>query len=494
MNLDWDELVRRALLGTERDGSPVSVDGLDASDPETMLLSAAAMASVFRRAGRDVRAAEKPTASIAPPEDKRVIGDRAVRDAIDLLIEPRYRDLIPEWLEAVAAADLVVSPRLLPALLEMGRRTPKAAARVREVIGHRGFWLASLNPQWRLVVGPAEAKAEDVAAQWETASPAERTLLFSQLRATDPAGARERIEATWSVEAARDRAAYIERMETGLSMDDEPFLEAQLDSKSKEVRRAAARVLGHLPESRLAKRMAARALSYVHFEGDRLDVKLPDAVDDAMERDGVVAKAAGEEGGHRAWWLAQICAAAPPSAFVEKYQRSPAELLEVAAASEWRRTVEGGFVTAAVAYRDVTFIEALIRHRIGLGDDALWNHLPAERRERLFSQLLDAARGRLATHRVLAHVPKIEGPWADELSAKVVRAVETLVSTEDRMAEFQARSVLRDVGKKLAPDAYEALSLVYERIPESSYWKSALRDGVQTLERRAAMLRALRED
>src|SRR5215207_2123584 len=57
----------------------------------------------------------------------------------------------------------------------------------------------------------------------------------------------------------KSRNAERDNRETGLSGDDEPFLERALDDKSKGVRTTAARLLSRLPTSAYATRAVARA-------------------------------------------------------------------------------------------------------------------------------------------------------------------------------------------------------------------------------------------
>src|SRR5437762_1943286 len=91
----------------------------------------------------------------------------------------------------------------------------------------------------------AEAESQAVcrgraALGWETSPRAARELLLQQLRSTDPARAREQLAQTWETEGADERAAFLATFRTGLSLDDEPFLESALDDRSKVVRRTAA--------------------------------------------------------------------------------------------------------------------------------------------------------------------------------------------------------------------------------------------------------------
>lgn len=477
----WDQIVKQALLGVERDASA-------GEDAEKALLDAAALTLITRDAGRLPDDAQTPRPEICAPEDQRYIGARAVAHGTLFLYEPRHRELLPEWLDGVANADRCLPPRLLPAILEAGRHHPKLAERVRAVIGERGRWLARHNEAWRYALALPEAP--DLEA-FEAASAEEQIRQLEGWRKIDPAGARASVEKALPGEKARVRTALVETLRTGLTMDDEPFLESCLDDKSKEVRRAAARLLGRLPESRRAKRMIERALQLVRVSSEGWEVTLPTAIDEAMLRDGIVEPDSSADGFH--WCLTQILEATPPTAYEAAFERNAPRLVAALLRSEQRNLLAPGFASAAKAYGADDWLEALIFEKVE-EDGALWSALPAERREALFLRVLKRATSHLSLHRALFHLPKVDGPWNVALSKQVVAAIGKLVASEERLGEFPAFNVLRDAGRKLAPSSLPAVKQLVMHISERSYWKKSLIDCLEALERRAAMTAALQED
>ena len=164
------------------------------------------------------------------------------------------------------------------------------------LLGERGRWLAAQNPEWSWVTGTS-GEGDNV---WETGDRAARLAYLRKVRETQPGRARELLISTWKVEPAEDRAAFIAVLETGLSQDDEAFLEAALDDKRKEVRRKAAALLARIPGSALVTRMTERTLPLLRFTSPEsggvmklkkskpaaLEVTLPAECDKAMQRDG----------------------------------------------------------------------------------------------------------------------------------------------------------------------------------------------------------------
>src|SRR6185437_16208150 len=86
----------------------------------------------------------------------------------------------------------------------------------------------------------------------------------------DPASGRALVEATWSSDGARYRAAFIAGLGTGLSTDDEPLLNQALSDRSFEVRRVATELLARLPGSEAARRASSRAAAAVRLYGTTL--------------------------------------------------------------------------------------------------------------------------------------------------------------------------------------------------------------------------------
>src|SRR6185503_19756432 len=155
------------------------------------------------------------------------------------------------------------------------------------------------NPRWQF----ASAETVDAKSVWETGNAEQRVSVLKRMRETEPAAARELIESTWKQDGADERTKFVEAMSVGLSQSDEPFLEAALDDRSKQVRGAAAELLAELPASAFVARMIARAEPLLSFQAGtsggilkrakppKLGVTLPaEQFDKSWLRDGIVEK------------------------------------------------------------------------------------------------------------------------------------------------------------------------------------------------------------
>ncbi|MFD9339351.1 DUF5691 domain-containing protein [Streptomyces sp. NPDC060028] len=363
----WEELVGAALLGTERrQGSPEA------------LLDAAAVLTVRRRAGlRPGEAGPRPDPA---PRDPRPAPPEAARRRLAQLLAgrtatgsgggrrgaaPDLTELLPQWLAAAGRHGYRAPAALVPALLDTARARTDLRPQALALAGVRGLWLARLNPDWRFALRggaggagelPAATDAAGVELLWQEGLFAERVALLGAVRAHEAAAAVRLLETTWATERAEDRLMFLDSLRVGLSEGDEPFLEAALGDRSRNVRATAAELLSALPRSALAGRMAERALACVGPEG----VIPPAECDGGMLRDGVVKRPPAGRG-ERAWWLGQLVEAAPLSCWRERFGGlGPAEIVALPVAEGWAEELHAAWCRAAVRQRDPLWSHALL--------------------------------------------------------------------------------------------------------------------------------------
>ncbi|MEE1758931.1 MULTISPECIES: DUF5691 domain-containing protein [unclassified Streptomyces] len=385
--LAWEELVTTALLGTDRRTPPGARSGREAP---VALLDAAAVAAVRRRAGiRPVRAAARPAP--AAPDPRPPLPPAATRRLTTLLTDrpgtgggrrgaaPDLMELLPQWLALANAYGYAAPPEVLPALLDAARGRTDLRPAVLAFAGSRALWLARLNPDWRFALRaapgggaslPGPDEPERVRQLWQEGLFAERVALLTAVRARDAASAREVLSSTWSTERAEDRLMFLDTLRTGLEAADEPFLEAALADRSRNVRATAAELLSALPDSALARRMAKRATACVAVDhtgsastvpgAPTIVVEAPHECDPGMERDGVLPKAPAGRG-ERSWWLGQLVEAAPLGAWSRRFGgRTPEEIVALPVADDWRSELHGAWCRAAVRQRDPGWSRALL--------------------------------------------------------------------------------------------------------------------------------------
>ncbi|MES4888337.1 DUF5691 domain-containing protein [Streptomyces sp. NPDC096012] len=378
----WEDLVTHALLGTDRRSPEPGTSGRAAP---VALLDAAAVATVRRRAGlRPAAAARRPEP--APEDPRPPLPAAAARRLATLLADrsggtagarrgssPDLTELLPQWLAVAGAHGYAAPPEALPALLDAARGRTDLRPAALAFAGPRALWLARLNPDWRFALRaapgggaalPGPEDAEAVHRLWREGLFAERVALLGMLRARTPALARDLLASTWPTERAEDRLMFLDSLRTGLSGQDEPFLEQSLADRSRNVRATAAELLSTLPDSALAARMAVRAAACVALDpmggSPSIVVEAPLECDSGMERDGVVARPPAGRG-ERSWWLGQLVEAAPLGVWPGRLGgRGAREIVALPVADGWQDELHAAWCRAAVRQGDATWSRALL--------------------------------------------------------------------------------------------------------------------------------------
>jgi hypothetical protein len=365
----WDELVKVALVGTDRHWALPPATAQDtigaalherlAAEPSTapgQLLRVAGALALGRRVAWMPPSEVSVQVQVAAPESRR----RAAPEWLPLLDQVMSIGLLRlqvQVLREMNRASLHVPSVKLPLLLQMGAGSMALREEISAVIGERGRWLAKGNPQWAYAAGAHEQA--DTQTLWREGSLAQRRQVLLDQRTTDPAAARERLSQEWGSLPAKERTALIECLAAGLNPDDESFLQTQLGKdRSQDVRRIAAELLSDLPGSAYALRMVERLRPLV---GATVDAPLQAGEDwqaDQLE----LKRPAYEELGERAWCLFQLVRRTPLSWWEQHTGKSPAEILLWGMQSDWKDALLRAWVQAAARQRKAVWCEALIEH------------------------------------------------------------------------------------------------------------------------------------
>lgn len=449
--MSYDDLVAAATVGVGRRPEPVTglagpaaghAGVLSRDDPAASVLDAAALLTVARRAGWQpgpgVSCPEPAAADDAPQLPPR---------AAVLLGRAREADagLLADLLTAAGAAGYRAPAPLLPALLDAASRDRGLRPAVAGVLGHRGRWLAAYRPGWqRVVAGPARPDPADGPEAWQTGSRAERIGYLAALRDSDPAVARDLLQAGWASETGDDRAELLPVLASGLSAADEDFLETALDDRKGAVRAAALRLLARLPGSAWSARATARAWPLLRLEGAApgrtLVASLPSGPDPAAARDGLAGRPPPPGISAAAWQLTQVIALVPLGQWAIRFGLAPAGIVALPVSGDLASHVHAGWRLAAVRQASPDWAAALLapgtRHpqtlRASNRPLAAW---PAD--EQLVAVLPPAARAaRVAallsrsavTPAALAELAACPGPWPVSLAEVVVSMLRTVVT------------------------------------------------------------------
>jgi hypothetical protein len=466
--MNFAEMTQAALLGTERQSLSVPKGNtaverlqkqLEITRREEALLSAAALRGVHERIGMIPSRDSGPMPEPCGPEELARMNERAGSLLLRLL-GGEYAVLLPECLDLAGKSKQLALPEALPALLNIGSTKPDLREVILSVLGARGRWLAAQNPEWSWVSG-AGAEDENI---WRVGDSGARLLFLQRLRRVKPGRARELLAETWKEESPDERARFIAVLETGLSLEDEPFLETALDDKRKEVRRGAAALLGGVPESRLVQRMIARAkplLKLIPGEPGKLlklkkqkstaiELLLPPECDKAMQRDGIEPKPP-QGFGERIWWLVQILEFVPLDFWTAEWKLAPTEIV-AASTGEWAKELLEGWTRAAIRQKNdqwaaILFAAVLEGKRFDKFEGLLAAMSAAQRELRL-TELL-AAKDIRTRELQGTLVAQCRHQWSAQFSRIVLAWLRRV--TADPSLDWPLRHQLKDFAPRLAP-------------------------------------------
>lgn len=205
----------------------------------------------------------------APKEEHSYLSEEVTDLVVELAENGRDKFLMYCY-RRLANQSSILRPYALPILLQrayVGQGKGEERLLLDIIGGRRGRWLKSFMQ--------LSDNRQDDDLSWDTATHAVRVAMLSDMRRKRPADAIALLQEGLSAEPANRRADFICALEIGLTIDDEPFLLATLQSdKSKVVKEHIVRLLQRLPDSqfvRMCERLLAGKLHYNRIFGWRYD-------------------------------------------------------------------------------------------------------------------------------------------------------------------------------------------------------------------------------
>jgi hypothetical protein len=464
------------MVGTERQANwSLAATGavgdllreLDAqgADPAERLLRTLGAMAVFTLAGGRGADAGEAGGEPAAVEQTPALSDPNVLAHVAWSLRegpPRLQHIA---LTRVAAAGWRLPTLLLPAALDLGRRSVAIRAAVCAVIGERGKWLAGHNSDWRYATGVSDTADDDTT--WAHGSAEQRHALMRRQRGTDPVAARERLADELPSLSARERAEMLGTLDVGLGEGDAAYLESLLGDRSKEVRQAALNLLVRLPHCAFAQRASQRVAGLLKHERvllrTRWTIEAPTSADPAWERDGMEpAKPKQESLGERAWWLYQLARQIPLKWWSTHTAMNAGELLQWATKTDWTEALLRAWRDVLLAAPDIAWCEAFLDGWPWkqLQDDParLMALLPTAQRERHWQRRLHAGSAGLAAtvQQVLAACTPGE-TVSLQLSRELAAAMRTALADPKIAFDYTLRSSIPDLCCVLHADALDAL-------------------------------------
>jgi Family of unknown function (DUF5691) len=417
----WETLVASALVGTNRQEPSIDLThpaltdyeaALPNQSPIQQILSAAGLITAYQAVGNSPIPANSPLLPPAAEADLPCCLPLTARHLSAILNESRYEPILPELLQLLAQAGQTVPPDYLPLLLDRGKRNKSLRSLITPILGTRGQWLVSQNPDWKYALGGALTKPigtiidSDDPAQlqeiWNTGTFEERLTALTRWRKIQPAEARQAIVASWKQDKSDDRYSFLKILEPDLSLDDEKLLEKSLFDRNERLRLIAASLLSQLP-SNYRQRMATLASQCVKIveKGNscKIEIQLPKADDKDWQAAGLNGKSILVTNAHNLQMNLEECLLyqAVSGADLDVWKGDINRLITAMLKSNKTLLLLNGWVKAACYQRRTDWIEALLTRAADILEvtpmQQLLKALPiaAENfRSQFFTQLLTA--------------------------------------------------------------------------------------------------------
>lgn len=538
----WQTFIGTALLGTDRqspsaptDETPLaqSISQLDWTNPAQALLSTAGVVALHHQAGQ--QPPKKPWPPLPPcPIDEQPECSASIARSVQRC-RGDYADILPELLMLIAQRQQRVPAALLPDLLDLGARNTVLRPFILSVLGHTGHWLAAHHRPWHYGTGVtlshAEFHSEAVQALWQDGTKEERLALLEQWREACPEDALQTLEAIWASELAKNREAFLDRLQPQLSMVDEPFLESALDDRAKGVRNGAIALLRQLPTSRLCQRIAQRTHAYIQIHPSSSDtlsiiVTLPETYASDWKRDGIVelqpSRKTSKAQGKRAGWLCQLIASTPLNHWtaadasadvVSSSDVDPHAIalrIQAAIGHPWQAVIIKGWAIATQRQQNQAWAQVLLNHidlpTLNTLDPQLYPSLKAllslDQQEALLTQQCPSPASdeflpwlQQVTHRSLDQGTR---SWSLTFSQFVWQKMTSYMTSKQatRSRPYQVFSLIKDLGITLDPAIAPDVAQYVERLPQSSAtpWERSLNECYGRLKFRHGIHQAFLQD
>ncbi|MBV6626791.1 MAG: hypothetical protein KI793_28285 [Rivularia sp. (in: Bacteria)] len=466
MNI-WQDLVKTAVVGTQRLELKIPtqdnqlgeiLNHLDTKDKEGCLLGAAGTIYFYQKAGKLTAIDSKKTVETCDLDDLPYCS-HVSEQHLEIMLGGEYSKILPEWLKLLADTKKVVSPKYLPELLTLGNRENSLRKYILPVLGKRGIWLATQNPEWNYV------SSEDTNKIWKNGSLEARKNVLNELRQSEAEAARSQLQSIWSKERAQERASLLEVLEVGLSVEDENFLEDALEDRSKLVRDVAARLLAQIPESKLVNRMVERVRPLLSLDRNGIEVTLPKKCTLEMTQDGIDESKYIPSLGEKASLLLQMLSFVPPSIWSSDWKKTPDELIKIVENSKWEKVFLEAWTTATIRSKNTIWAEALLKASLKLSKNltnsdgsikSLFKVIPESQTQSFILGVLQQHPNNIFSSAnpafsLLIHTPYI---WDEQISQAAILSIKSCIESNNKVNNWQFGSTLATFSSKISPSVY----------------------------------------
>ena len=333
------DLIRIALLGSDRTEIPnhlreqIKAEGVEDKDTARALLKLATKCQMKQKAGFIPPTFEGEWPLGPDTAKERFCSPLATR-YLQQMMDGKYEQALPEFFQLAKKEGRFLPPEQLPTLLQQASENPGQAAILKPLMGKHANWLANQHPEWSLLF--KELQVDD----WDEAGHQQRVYIFRQLREKDISKSLLLLQSVWGDIDYRQKKSFLKVLKHSVCLEDEAFLELALKDRRKEVRKVAAVLLQSIAGSKLLDRVWLILDELISIEkgkdgGRKTTHPTPRRNHPEMLRDGIDPSQQWLRGGLRASRLGQMIAIIPPSKWEEKFNKTPEELIDIFAQSDY---------------------------------------------------------------------------------------------------------------------------------------------------------------
>lgn len=391
------EIIKTALLGTDNYQPKSSVllaeteakiDALE-TDKEDRFLKMAITSLLFEECGRTPVALENKMAECLP-ETLQFI-DPTMHGMVRSALLEKDEVFFAYLIFLVCKNQQVLSPELVPDVLDKALENKKLSDRLVRVCGQTGKWLSALNERWSILM--ADEAQGDI---WETGNVDNRKSFLKRVRKVDPEEAIRLIEVTFQAENAATRLSLLEELHENLSLTDEPFLQKLLKDKSQKVKETALGMLRRMQGSTLNENYLGYILSVISVREERYlvvtkkkVVKIADTLPTDAELSGWgIDKVSSVKGmPDHMYVIGQILRDIDPTILAKNLAVTDEQLIRLFLESDASEYLIPFLVTSASAFKNKAWSLALLKH--GERDITLLGALEKEERTAFYHQFLE---------------------------------------------------------------------------------------------------------
>ncbi|WP_276368654.1 DUF5691 domain-containing protein [Chryseolinea sp. H1M3-3] len=370
----WEDIINKATLGSGKlplKSSDIpeiitqKYEVFDSQDPEEDFLRFSSLIYQYRRAGSLPLNFQHIAHAEAELEIKSYCSPKA-SGVLNTILEEDLMPFLKLWIKQCASKELIVTPELIPALLDIALRKKEFRKLIRDISGKRGEWLCKLNLRWNF-----NSSSTDQHAVWETGNSEERKELLRDLRTNNPGEALELLKTTWATEGANEKLTYLEILRINLSQSDLSWLES-LKEKGQKVNAAVLDLMKSIPTSSIVAEYSNVLKNAINIKKGKallgmvnktnLDVSDNLTIPDIVFKSGVEKLSSDKNVSDNQYILAQLISAVPPSFWNDHLQLSAEAIIELFQKEKKTAFYIPALAIASIKFKDINWSKSILDH------------------------------------------------------------------------------------------------------------------------------------